>query len=159
MRAPHITLVKPGQDRKVIQGAGDVYYYCATGQETDSQYFFVESMVPPGGGPPPHVQTREEEAFYILEGTITFYAEGKETHATPGTFLNVPKGVRHRFRNNTDKPARMIFMFSPAGIESMFEEMAGRESDFAAHPQGVLFALNEVGKNYGVEFFAEDESA
>ena len=152
-----IKIVRPDQDRQAVFGAGDEYYYYATGADTDGQYFFFESVVPPGGGPPPHVQTREEEAFYILEGEVTFYAEGKETVATKGTFLNVPKGVRHRFRNNSDTNARMLVFFAPAGIEEMFEEMGKNEANYAKHPQGFLFALNEAGKQFGVSFFEEDE--
>lgn len=152
-----ITVVKPGAERKTISGAGDEYYYNATGKETDGQYFLLESIVPPGGGPPPHVQTKEEEAFYILEGEVTFYAEGKETLATKGTYLNIPKGVRHRFRNNSQSTARMLMLFSPAGIEKMFDEVGESEALYAKHPKGVIDALNEVGKRYGVEFFENDE--
>ena len=152
-----ITVITPSDDRKAIFGAGDEYYYYATGEQTDGQYFFFESVVPPNGGPPPHVQTKEEEAFYILEGEVTFYAEGKETVAKKGTYLNVPKGVRHRFRNNTDINARMLVFFSPAGIENMFEEMGANEQTFLKDPRGLIPALNDAGKNYGVTFFEEDE--
>ncbi len=46
--------------------------------------------MPPGGGPPFHIQIREEEAFYILEGEVTFYGEDGEVVAGPGTHLNIP---------------------------------------------------------------------
>ena len=39
---------------------------------------------------PPHIQTREEEGFYILEGTVTFWVDGDEIEANTGTFLHVP---------------------------------------------------------------------
>ncbi len=152
-----ITVVQPNDDHKVIYGAGDEYHYLATGKETDGQYFANVSVVPPGGGLPPHIQTREEELFYILEGEITFYAEGKTTLAGPGTFLNVPKGVRHRFRNESDEDAKMIILFSPAGLEEMFDEMGANEASYKEHPKGVLYALNKVGAKYGVQFFEEDE--
>ena len=152
-----VTIVKPGSDKKAVFGAGDEYYYLATGKETDGQYFLFESIVPPGGGPPPHAQSREEEAFYILEGEVTFYAEGKEILATPGTYLNIPKGVIHRFRNNSDKNAKMLVFFAPAGIEKMFEEMGANEHTYIKHPMGVIAALNEAGNKYGVTFYEEDE--
>ena len=28
----------------------------------------MEAIVPPGHGPPPHIHSREDEAFYVLEG-------------------------------------------------------------------------------------------
>lgn len=72
-----VTVVRPGDKRRAIFGAGDEYYF-ATGKETDGHYFFFEGIVPPGGGPPPHIQTREEGAFYILEGEVVFYANGEK---------------------------------------------------------------------------------
>lgn len=152
-----IKIVQPDSNRQVIYGAGDEYYYYATGKETNGQYFFFESVVPPNGGPPPHVQTREEEAFYILEGEVTFYAEGKETIAGKGTFLNVPKGVKHRFKNNSMENARMLIFFAPAGIENMFEEMGANEQNYIKHPMGFIAALNEAGDKFGVQFFEEDD--
>ena len=117
-----VTTIRPGDQRKTFFGAGDEYYYFATGQETDGHYFFLEGIIPPGGGPPPHVQTREEEAFYILEGKVTFYAGGEEITATAGTYLNIPKGLKHNFRNNTETTARLLMFFSPSGIEGLFDE-------------------------------------
>lgn len=153
-----ITFIQPGGPRKTIKGAGDEYYYFASGKETDGHYFFFESLVPPGGGPPPHVQTKEEEAFYILEGELTFYAEGKETIAKPGAYLNIPKGVRHRFKNNSPNPARMLVFFAPAGVEKMFEEMGANEAVYMQDPRGFIPALNDAGGKYGVSFYEEDES-
>ena len=152
MENRRVTLIRPGDQRKVIYGAGDEYFYFATGEETDGHYFFLEGIVPPGGGPPPHIQTREEEAFYILEGEVTFYAEGREVIATPGTYLNIPKGVKHNFRNNTDITARMLIFFAPAGIEGLFAASAASE-ELANHPERALDTLNEIGESYGVQFF------
>ena len=154
METRHVKVVQPQDQRKVIYGAGDEYYYFATGEDTDGHYFFFEGIVPPGGGPPPHIQTKEEEAFYILEGEVTFYAEGKEIHAGPGTYLNIPKGVKHKFRNNKETTARMLIFFAPAGIEGMFEEAAASE-EIANTPEQAIPLLNAVGKEYGVQFFEE----
>ena len=95
----------------MIFGAGDEYRYLATGDQTDGGYFLVEAIVPPGGGPPLHIQTREEEAFYILEGQLSFYGAEGEVVAGPGTYLNIPKGAKHRFRNNGNETAKMLFFF------------------------------------------------
>jgi uncharacterized cupin superfamily protein len=34
-------------------------------------------MSGPGSGQPPHVQHRENEAFYVLEGDFEFLVEGR----------------------------------------------------------------------------------
>ena len=151
-----VTILGPNDKTTEMHGAGDIYRFLATGDQTDGEYFLFEGIVPPGGGPLAHIQNREEEGFYILEGEVTFYTEGKEVVATAGTFLNIPKGVKHRFRNNSDKTAKMLLLFAPSGLENMFNEMGDREEEFANHPKGVLYALNEIGEAYGVEFFEKD---
>ena len=151
-----IRVVGPSDPIKVTFGAGDQYRYLATGDDTDGGYYLVEAIVPPGGGPPLHIQTREEEAFYILEGELSFYGDDGEVVAGSGTYLNIPKGAKHRFRNNGDTTAKMIFFFTPAGIEGLFDELAKMKvppGDFSS----VIKALNVLGEGYGVEYL--DESA
>ena len=150
-----IRVVRADDPAKVIFGAGDEYRYLATGKDTDGGYFLVEARVPPAGGPPLHRQTREEEAFYVLEGELTFYGEGEAIVAGPGTYLNVPKGARHRFRNNGERPARMLFFFTPAGIEGLFDDFARIDAPRGG-PEAVIQALNAFGKAYGAEYFEEE---
>ena len=149
-----IKVIHPGDQVRVMFGAGDEYKFLATGNDTDGEYFLVEAIVPPGGGPPPHIQTREEEAFYILDGELTFYGDDGEIVAGPGTFLNIPKGAKHQFRNNSSKVAKMLFFFSPAGIENLFdafEKMDQPTGDFSS----VIAGMNKLGEKYGVQYFAE----
>jgi len=146
-----VIVIKPGEKRKTIYGAGDEYYYFATGKETDGQYFFFEGVIPPGGGPPPHIQTREEEAFYILEGEITFWVDDEQVVAPKGTYINVPKGVKHNFKNQTTEVGRILFFFAPAGIERMFDELV-EDEEMANNPDNLLESLNAVGQKYGVTF-------
>ncbi len=140
-----VRVVQPGDPVTVTKGAGDEYRYLATGAHTAGTYFLMEALVPPGAGPPPHEQTREEEGFYILEGTLTFWPDGQETRAGPGTFVNVPRGVVHNFKNETDEPARMLIVFAPAGIEWMFSAMAKEPARFL-----------EIAAEYGVTFPSEE---
>ena len=134
-------VVRPGDRATTVQGAGDEYRYLATGRDTSDSYFMLEAIVPPDGGPPPHVQTREDEGFFVLDGTVTFWVDGEEVEAGPGTFLNVPRGAVHNFKNRTEQNARMLISFAPAGIEKMFSEMA-------ADPERYV----EIGAEYGVRF-------
>ena len=80
-------------------------------------------LVPPGGGPPPHVHSREEEGFYVLEGEITFTINGERVVATAGMFANMPVGTPHSFKNESNKPAKMLISVAPAGLEKMFFEV------------------------------------
>ncbi|HEV3262111.1 MAG TPA: cupin domain-containing protein [Gemmataceae bacterium] len=116
------TMRQPGEGR-TIAVVGDVYRFLATGEDTNGKYALWEAIVPPGGGPPPHVHSREEEGFYILEGEITILVGDKRLVAGPGMFANMPVGSLHSFKNETDRPARMLISVAPAGLEKMFFEV------------------------------------
>jgi quercetin dioxygenase-like cupin family protein len=116
------TLRKPGEGR-TIAVVGDVYRFLAVGEDTNGKYALWEAVVPPGGGPPPHVHSREEEGFYVLDGEITFQIGGERLVAEAGTFANMPVGTPHSFKNESDRPVRMLISVAPAGLEGMFFEV------------------------------------
>ena len=138
------TVQMPGEAKTIWEGAGDVYRVLATADDTGGDYFAMEGTVPPGAGPPPHIQTREEEMFFVLEGELTFRAGGKKVVGGPGTFLNIPRDVPHHFKNESDTTARVLIVFAPAGIEAMMEKMAADPTHYV-----------NIGKEYGVEFVEE----
>lgn len=116
------TLRKTGEGRTVAV-VGDVYRFLATGEDTNGRYASWEAVVPPGGGTPPHVHSREEEGFYVIEGEITFTVDGQRSVAGAGTFANMPVGTLHSFKNESDRPAKMLISVAPAGLEGMFFEV------------------------------------
>ena len=114
------TIRQPGAGR-TVSILGHVARFLVTGEETSGRYAMFENTVEAGdGGPPPHTHRNEEESFYVLEGTLTFLADGKAITAGPGTFVNVPAGVPHTFRNDSGKRARALITLAPAGLERMF---------------------------------------
>lgn len=123
MTTPTPPTLRPPIKGKTIAVVGDVYRFLATGAETNNNYAMWEAIVPPGGGPPPHSHSREEEAFYILEGEITFTVNGQRIVAQAGTFANMPIGSLHSFKNESHTPARMLITVAPAGLETMFFEV------------------------------------
>lgn len=151
-------IIRSSNEGRRVSVVGDIYRFMATGEETGGKYAAVEAFVPPGGGPPPHRHSREEESFYVLEGVISFQLEGERIEAEAGTFLNMPIGSLHAFKNETSQPARMIITFAPAGFEQMFVE-AGRTlaDDVQVAPQPTaedIERLLAVAPKYGVEFLA-----
>jgi mannose-6-phosphate isomerase-like protein (cupin superfamily) len=108
---------------KHIGVAGDINTILAFKEDTGGTYSFIEAKVFPGGGPTPHVQTREHEGFYIIEGQIIFKVDDQRIEAKPGTFVNVPPNVWHSFKNETNEIAKLIIVLSPAGMEQLFVEV------------------------------------
>ena len=150
-------LRRPDEGR-TIAVVGDVYRFLATGEETNGKYAQWEAFVPPGGGPPPHVHSREEEGFYILDGEITVQIGEQRIVATAGMFVNMPVGTPHSFRNESEKPAKMLITISPAGLEQMFFEVgvqvAEGASSAAAPTKAEIERLLAAAPRYGVEIRA-----
>jgi mannose-6-phosphate isomerase-like protein (cupin superfamily) len=136
---PH-TVVRPGQG-ELIDVAGDRYRFLADRDHTDGRYAIWEALIPPGGGPPPHLHHREEEGFYVLEGEITIAVDGERLVAGPGTFVNLPVGSLHAFRNESDRPARMLILIAPGGMEGMFRRAGTPVTD----PDAPIPPMDETG--------------
>ena len=102
---------------------GDTYTTLLSGAQTGGAFTLLEALVPPDTGPPPHFHQAEDETFLLLDGELTFQL-GDEAHAaTAGTTIFVPRGTRHSFTNVGTGVARMLFMYSPAGMDGMFAEI------------------------------------
>ena len=108
-----------------------------------------------GGGPPPHVHSREEEAFYILEGEITLQINDQRLVAKAGTFANLPIGSLHSFKNESGKPAKMLISVAPAGLEQMFFEVGlplAEGATTALPPtKAEIEKLLAIAPRYGIE--------
>lgn len=134
---------------------GCMFTVLANARETGGRFGLVESLSPKGTEPPRHVHSREDEAFYLLEGEITFYI-GEETYeATPGTFVVAPRGVPHSYTFETEE-IRMLVLVAPGGFEEFFRPAQSSEPARALEvppPEGPpdVPALVTALEHYGVE--------
>jgi quercetin dioxygenase-like cupin family protein len=126
------TIRKPGEGRTITL-VGDVHRFVTSGEDTNGKYAQFEAIVPPGGGPPAHFHTREEEGFYIIEGEIAFQIGDQRLIARAGMFANMPVGTPHSFKNESDRPARMLVTMAPAGLLRDSSRLA-RRSPMALPP-------------------------
>jgi quercetin dioxygenase-like cupin family protein len=119
-----LTLARPNEDPSLphIGLVGDTYTILITGKDTAGSYCLIDMHVPPGGGPPPHRHDFEEN-FTLLEGEIEVSFRGAKSLARAGESVNVPANAPHSFVNATDKPARLLCLCSPAGLEDFFLEI------------------------------------
>jgi quercetin dioxygenase-like cupin family protein len=156
MSDPNISRLVAAGTGAAFWGPGDRYTFLVTGAQSDGAYFILEAFVPPGGGPPPHIHHREHESFYLLDGTVTLTVAGQTHRASRGDFAHIPRGTVHTFRNEGEAEARMLVIFSPAGMENYMEEVFEPVQDRSAAPPPVTEALiarmvAAAGK-HGVEF-------
>ena len=148
------TIRTPREGRR-LGVVGDVYRFLVTGEETDGKYATFEAFVPPGGGPPPHLHRREAESFLVLEGVMTFQHGDERIVASEGTFLHMPVGSVHCFKNESNEVARLLISVVPAGLEQMFFEVGlplGENDQSAPPPTAAdIEKLIEASSRYGIE--------
>jgi quercetin dioxygenase-like cupin family protein len=88
----------------------------------------------------PHVHHAHTDAFYVLEGELTFEIgrERETITVCAGGFVSVPPGVAHALRNAGDRPARWLTIHAPDGGFAAFmrgiRDGVEVEWDFAAVP-------------------------
>jgi quercetin dioxygenase-like cupin family protein len=121
-------VLRAGEGRSVWV-VGDRYTVKAGGEDTGGAYALIEAMVPPGGGPPPHIHHREDEAFYILEGEVSIHVDGRDITAGVGSWITLARGSLHHFKNVGDRPARMLIVVTPSGLEQYFLEVGRAAQD------------------------------
>jgi quercetin dioxygenase-like cupin family protein len=95
----------------------------ATAADTDGQMTILEITEPPDQAAPLHVHHREDEAFWMLEGSATFEVGGQTIEARAGDYLFGPRDVPHRYTSGPDG-CRMLFIFTPCGFEGVLREIS-----------------------------------
>ena len=107
-------------------------------EQTDGQLSVIETAPAPGVGPPLHYHPFDE-AFYVLDGQLTFRLRDEILTAGPGELVFAPRGVPHTFANLSDAPARQLIVCTPAGFERYFARIAAEDQgvdppDWALQP-------------------------
>jgi mannose-6-phosphate isomerase-like protein (cupin superfamily) len=93
----------------------------AVGADTSGALMLLEGTISPQLGPP-HIHYREDEFYYVLEGEFEILDGDRTFIASAGSFVHIPRGTLHRFKNVGATPARMLVFFTPAGMENFFFE-------------------------------------
>jgi quercetin dioxygenase-like cupin family protein len=137
---------------------GDTYTTLLSGAQTGGTFAMLEALVPAQTGPPPHIHHAEDETFILLDGVVNFHVLHDVHRAEPGSVVFVPRGSRHHFSNAGDSVARMLFMYSPAGMEGMFAEVGSPGSRGKQAPPlsaSDLEALTRVAEKYRFSIVAD----
>jgi mannose-6-phosphate isomerase-like protein (cupin superfamily) len=78
----------------------------------------VELLGPPGDMPPLHLHHTDDEAWYVLEGEMSFYVRGEHpVLVSAGGLAFGPKGVPHTYRVESSRPARWLALCTPGDFE------------------------------------------
>ena len=126
----------------------------ASGEGTDGRATVIEVLGPRGSGSPLHVHRREDEWFYVLEGSLAFWAGGRTFEAEAGSFVYGPRDVPHTFAV-TSAEARFVVVTEPAGFEGFVRALAEPAQSLTLPPAATTPPdpehLATVAAEYGVE--------
>jgi mannose-6-phosphate isomerase-like protein (cupin superfamily) len=107
----------------IVAARGSVMAFKAIAAQTGGDFSLMERTVPPRGRRPlPHRHVNCSEAFWVLDGTITFVLDGVEQRGRRDDFLLVPRGAGHTFGNDGEEPARLLVLHAPA-MDAYFAEL------------------------------------
>jgi quercetin dioxygenase-like cupin family protein len=123
------------------------------GSQTGGACAVVELVGAEGDMPPLHVHHREEEGFYVLDGTMTLFVGGDEIRLCAGECAVAPRGVPHAYRVDSDE-ARWLGIATPAGFDE-FVLAASVPAEAETLPTGPpSFAPDElaaIAAGFGIE--------
>lgn len=86
-------------------------------EESRARYSISEWWLEPGTrGPGPHSHA-EDDAFYVLAGTMSFLVDEEWIDAGAGTFLLLPGGMTHDFENRGRQRSGFVNFSVPGGFE------------------------------------------
>ena len=113
-------------------------------------------------GPPPHFHRDQNEDLYVLEGHFEFSVDDRTLEGGPGTFVHMPIGSVHTFRNIGEGVGKLLMTFSPAGDFEAFLEQLGEPTQEKSPPTppseppdaAAAERLAAMASEHGIEFVA-----
>jgi quercetin dioxygenase-like cupin family protein len=122
----------PGEGRAYPMGRIAAIFK-ADGAETGRRYSISEWWLEPHTkGPGPHSHP-EDDAFYVLAGTMSVLVGADWIDASTGSFVLVPANMTHDFENRGSERAGVLNVSTPGDFEPRMPEIA---QWFAEHPPG-----------------------
>jgi mannose-6-phosphate isomerase-like protein (cupin superfamily) len=137
-------VIRHPHEGEVLSVVGSTMRVLVDSAATDGRLVVLEATAPAGNGPPLHRHGREDEFFFIVEGTVKFLIDGKETALSPGGSVLAARGSVHTFSAVGETPCRMIILCTPGGIESAFREVDQLTKSGKATPETITAAFKKV---------------
>ena len=112
---------------------------------------------PPGVATPLHRHDKEAEAFYVLEGRLSYQAGDDLFELYAGCFIHLPQGIPHAFRIRGEEPAKFLALTTPSGLLHLYDEVGIPATERrlpgadGLTPEVEIPKWIEVGPRYGLE--------
>jgi quercetin dioxygenase-like cupin family protein len=117
--------------------------------QTDGAISLLEVTIPPRTLIKPHSHSREDEFTLVLDGPIGVRTADTTVEEVPaGSWLIKPRNVPHAMWNVGDRPARVLEVVTPGGLERYFEQIA---PVLREHGPQWTQRYNALAEQYGLE--------
>ena len=93
-----------------------------TAEQTGGRLSVLEITEPPNMDGPLHVHHRDDEGFFILDGSATIEVGDESFEVGPGDFAFGPHGIPHRYSTGPEG-CRMLYVMTPGGFENLVRGM------------------------------------
>jgi mannose-6-phosphate isomerase-like protein (cupin superfamily) len=149
-------MTEPGTGR-ATWAMGSLFEHLVEGGATDGKLGVALVTQPPGIATPLHRHTKEAEAFYLVEGRMSYQAGDDLFEMYDGCFIYLPQALPHAFRIRGDTPARILALTLPAGLLGLYDEVGLPATEHrlpgedGLSPEVEIPRWVEVGPRYGLE--------
>lgn len=151
----HACITKWEDSVRDLEFAGNRMQFHQTGTSTDGRITLIEHTVAPATmAGPPHVHHAEDELTLLLDGALTVLVGERLSTISAGQSVWKPREVVHAFWNAGDRPARLLEIVAPAGLEQYFAALAGL---FSGGRMPDLRDIAQVAANHRLEFVGSSE--
>ena len=136
---------------------GSLFEHVLESSECDGRLGVAVVTQPPGIATPLHRHANEAEAFFVLEGELSYRAGEEQFEMYQGCFIYLPQNVPHAFRIRGDQPARILALTAPGGLLHLYDEVGIPATEMRLPgPDGLTADVEiprwvEVGPRYGLE--------
>jgi mannose-6-phosphate isomerase-like protein (cupin superfamily) len=119
------------------------------GTHTGMCHSLYISILRKGSEAPLHVHSREDETFYLIEGSLDARVGDEHYTLNAGQAVFLPRGLKHRLRCLSET-AKVLMIIHPAGLENFFRRIDSY-SEHLIDPS----EMAEIASEYGVTILKE----
>jgi len=114
------------------------------GRDGRGRVAIMDNVIERGHEGPPLHHHPFDEAFYVIDGVLTFRLDDHDVTCRAGELAFAPGGTPHTFANCADRDGRLLIVCVPAGFERYFDRVAASEARQATPPPEDLETWTEL---------------
>jgi len=115
-------IITPDQARIYSQGLGEARILVDEGR-SGGAWWFGQFREDPGFMTSLHLHPQTTEYFFVLQGVLSVFVDGKWRDLEAGTVAEIPRGTPHAQGNTGEQPATFVGWGNPSGFEQSFPEI------------------------------------